>query len=306
VSFSKIAFSQSSETITIARTINRDAASDILPTFLGGNDYVLVRSHGCWCAKLANPFQPSLGGPTIVDELDQICKEWATAGTCLHTQGGSCHQYKGSHFLEMNVTTNGENEVFDFDCEGIANGDDCLQDACKIHGHFATEIQDYLQVNEDKEAISTDQQFCVSGQTGGHTSGHTGGSQVQMEKWCVGDAPNVFLVNAPGLTTEATTTTTTAAPTTTTTTTAAPLPCASDPCQNSGVCSDSADFLSFTCDCSAIDFTGSVCETPIPCARAGICHNSGVCSNSQDFLSYSCDCSQIDFAGDNRMLNMLE
>ena len=186
--FSSYVYSQSTETITIARTINRDAASDILPVFLGATDYVLIRSHGCWCAKLANPFQPNLGGPKVVDELDQICKEWAAAGTCLHAQGGSCHQYKGSHFLEMNITKNAENKVVDYDCEGIVNGDECLQDMCKIHGHFSSEIYDFLEDNDGHEAISTDQQFCENG------------VKIEMQKWCVGEAPHVYLVNEdPGV-----------------------------------------------------------------------------------------------------------
>jgi len=123
----------------------------------------------------------------VVDELDRICKEWAVAGTCLHTQGGSCHQYKGKQFLEMNVTKNQEDEVLEFDCEGVVNGDDCLEDTCKIHGHFATKLYVHLHENDEAKVINTDQQFCVEG-----TQVQT---QLQAEKWCVGSAPDVFLVN---------------------------------------------------------------------------------------------------------------
>ena len=62
------------------------------------------------------------------------------------------------------------------------------------------------------------------------------------------------------------------------------------------MCLNSQDFLSFTCDCSGLDFTGSVCEIPIPCASSP-CQNGGVCSNSQDFTAFSCDCAGTGFQG---------
>ena len=79
-----------------------------------------------------------------------------------------------------------------------------------------------------------------------------------------------------------------------------PIPCLipSNPCQNSGTCSNTADFLSYSCDCiTAIDafsdvaWTGPVCEIAIPCVNLNNpCQNSAPCSNSADFLTANCDC----------------
>ena len=48
--------------------------------------------------------------------------------------------------------------------------------------------------------------------------------------------------------------------------------------------------LSYSCDC-AFEFTGVVCETPIPCLKeTNLCLNSGVCENSEDYTSHTCSC----------------
>ena len=108
--------------------------------------------------------------------------------------------------------------------------------------NFSSELYDYLDNNEDHEVIKTDQQICENG------------VQIQMQKWCVGDAPYVHLVNDPGTTSA----------TTTIATTAAPLPCDSNPCQNSGFCENSVGQIDeFNCVCDGTGFTGAVCEIPI-------------------------------------------
>ena len=58
-----------------------------------------------------------------------------------------------------------------------------------------------------------------------------------------------------------------------------------EPCFNNGSCSNSMDFLSYTCDCG-IDFTGDYCETRIPCSLDP-CLNEGVCVDSADFIGWS-------------------
>lgn len=59
------------------------------------NNTVLANSllsHGCWCAKL-DPSQDVgiLGGPTPIDDLDDLCKKWFMCRHCNdHLFGGSC------------------------------------------------------------------------------------------------------------------------------------------------------------------------------------------------------------------------
>jgi len=72
-------------------------------------------------------------------------------------------------------------------------------------------------------------------------------------------------------------------------------PCDSNPCENNGACNvvedaDADNGLSYSCDC-AFEFTGVVCETPIPClTQTNLCLNSGVCENSEDYTSHTCAC----------------
>ena len=71
--------------------------------------------------------------------------------------------------------------------------------------------------------------------------------------------------------------------------------CLSNPCQNNGTCTDSADYLSYTCDCiwDGPDklYTGVNCEThvPAPCASTP-CQNNGTCENINNFSDFECDC----------------
>jgi len=61
--------------------------------------------------------------------------------------------------------------------------------------------------------------------------------------------------------------------------------CASAPCQNGGTCVDGSE--SFTCQCPA-GFTGILCETDVDDCASMPCQNGGTCTDSAD--GYSCDC----------------
>ncbi|KAK6195701.1 hypothetical protein SNE40_001073 [Patella caerulea] len=68
--------------------------------------------------------------------------------------------------------------------------------------------------------------------------------------------------------------------------------CNSDPCQNSGTCTQDGD--SFTCNC-ADGFTGETCETPVNACNSNPCLNSGTCT--QDGNGFTCNCAD-GFTGD--------
>ena len=88
------------------------------------------------------------------------------------------------------------------------------------------------------------------------------------------------------------------------------------------------DYSDFTCNCTS-SFTGTLCETPIPCetdpnpclhesschnsadflsfeciypCTSGPCLNNGTCENSEDFQDYACHCDYPDedhYTGEN-------
>ena len=53
---------------------------------------------------------------------------------------------------------------------------------------------------------------------------------------------------------------------------------AAEPCLNGGVCVNSEDYTSFSCQC-ADTFTGSNCEAELVCSANDPCLNEAVCSD---------------------------
>ena len=79
--FLKLINSQNTTKIQSSLT---SSANELFEIFI--NDAVFkenLLSHGCWCSKL-NPdiVQVGLGGYQAVDDLDQICKDWAGLRHC--------------------------------------------------------------------------------------------------------------------------------------------------------------------------------------------------------------------------------
>ena len=73
------------------------------------------------------------------------------------------------------------------------------------------------------------------------------------------------------------------------------LPCALEPCQNDGTCTDNGDDT-YTCTCAST-FYGDNCESQSLCELNEPCAN-GDCTDSEDYSSYSCDCT-VGWEGDN-------
>ena len=152
------------------------AASEILNNFIPDFNFVNdVLNHGCWCAKL-NPEtnKAFLGGRTVIDELDEICKNWANARKC--TQG-----IYGGEDLELNLNNsraqhyyttdedsglqygicefNGAGDVYEIDFTSSAgysedtkfcsDDDLCLKKTCEIDVWFLHEITQWKEQNPD-------------------------------------------------------------------------------------------------------------------------------------------------------------
>ena len=71
----------------------QESVTEMASLFLSDSTFAAqLFNHGCWCAKIADqgPSSASLGGNQPVDELDQICKDWARARRCSRVDGSSC------------------------------------------------------------------------------------------------------------------------------------------------------------------------------------------------------------------------
>merc|ERR1712176_458026 len=74
-----------------------------------------------------------LGGPTTVDELDKICKDWAKARRCSRKNNCSGQDINGFYVVEGQ-------ECLDFDS--------CLIETCKIDMHFKDLVEGWIASNE--------------------------------------------------------------------------------------------------------------------------------------------------------------
>ena len=90
-----------------------------------------IFNHGCWCSKLVHHSKSGLGGRDFIDDLDELCKNWAKARRCLRYSAQSCentHVEALSKFYEID-----ENSC-------VENDDLCLSEACKIDLFYISEI----------------------------------------------------------------------------------------------------------------------------------------------------------------------
>jgi len=188
---------------TLAGTINAkslqsinhsftSAGRDLLAVTLTSNDLANVLSHGCWCQKLdPNSDHDFLGGHSAVDDLDAICKQWFTARRCNENhEGGSCVDYNQSNnsgFYQINGEKCSKND-----------NNDCEQDTCKIDMEYASRVKNFLNTAGNWNSVTPND--CPVNHNG----------MAGVTKYCVGDAPNVYLSNE-----KPEETTTTEAPTTT-------------------------------------------------------------------------------------------
>jgi len=117
----------------------RDSVQELASLFIQDASFASqVFSHGCWCAKLSDPSSVNLGGNAPVDELDQICKDWARARRCSRTNGASCEfaSYDSSYELERE---NGNALCPDSDA--------CMAETCQIDVQFISLINDWRNAN---------------------------------------------------------------------------------------------------------------------------------------------------------------
>merc|ERR1712036_171379 len=111
----------------------RTYTSSILSEWLLFDGVDEVMEHGCRCAKLdaSNPFQEHLGGSTVVDELDEICRDWLRARNCNdNLVGGSCESDRESMRTGAYTMSIVESD-YDASTCGFTTAD-CEADTCEI------------------------------------------------------------------------------------------------------------------------------------------------------------------------------
>ena len=106
-------------------------------------------NHGCWCAKIANqgPTSAGLGGNQPVDQLDQICKDWARARRCSRTDavlsdGSSCESADITSTYEIDLSRLSPNN-----CVDPNPSESCLSKTCQIDFSFISAIEAWRNSN---------------------------------------------------------------------------------------------------------------------------------------------------------------
>ena len=151
---SKLAFSLSvglttafkQETIAISYKLQNAAPEfasimfDLFPEFQEE-----LFKHGCWCAKLASLEPIGLGGNKPVDELDQICKDWARARRCTKQDGASCEFQDNSGTYAVAYDSDDPSGIYRrYYCPDV---DSCLSETCQIDSFYLKQIISWRSIN---------------------------------------------------------------------------------------------------------------------------------------------------------------
>jgi hypothetical protein len=115
----------------------QNSASEMAAIFISDASFAAsLFNHGCWCAKLTNQASNNLGGNQPVDELDQICKDWARARRCSRATGSSCEFADFTSTYEIETSS-----------QRCIDSDTCLSETCQIDYHFISEINSWRSAN---------------------------------------------------------------------------------------------------------------------------------------------------------------
>ena len=117
----------------------QESVTEMASLFLSDSTFAAqVFNHGCWCAKIADqgPTSASLGGNQPVDELDQICKDWARARRCSRVDGSSCESADFTSTYEIEISP-----------QSCVDSDACLSETCQIDFSFISAIEAWRNAN---------------------------------------------------------------------------------------------------------------------------------------------------------------
>lgn len=146
--------------------LNDEIVGDVPVNFLDN-----VFSHGCWCSRLGGQTENIGGKP--VDELDQVCSDWARARKCIRMSGGTCFDQKMKddnyqlfrkydmcpfNFGGRQQEKSGNFVYEEFSCGNeinqINSDNLCNRDLCLIDKHYVTLIKEQLILDTNSDIIS--------------------------------------------------------------------------------------------------------------------------------------------------------
>jgi hypothetical protein len=117
----------------------QESVTEMASLFLSDSTFAAqLFNHGCWCAKIADqgPTSATLGGNQPVDELDQICKDWARARRCSRAAGSSCESADFTSTYEIELSP-----------QSCVDSDACLSETCQIDFSFVSAIEAWRNSN---------------------------------------------------------------------------------------------------------------------------------------------------------------
>lgn len=190
--------------IDIIQNINT-AAPTILSEIISDTQlYNKIINHVCWCSKInPNREKLNLGGSTVVDYLDGICKSWFDARHCNDgLPGGVCQAdttlNPGTDVYQL-INHAGKNRMY---CNTRKKKyTPCQISSCQIDHHFSNLILDHIQKDMNQifnnfPVPETDTSTCPS-QKSIHPNINTSRNYLNSKskkRICVGQAPNLDIL----------------------------------------------------------------------------------------------------------------
>jgi len=163
--------------------VNPGMALDTMESFNKNINAKAIKNHGCHCAKYSRT--DNIGG-LPVDELDSACLDWNKKLRCVTLEGGACENGIEFTSFPIQLQPNGKlSEDAIFACAFA--GDKCAQAVCKIAYDWGMQLWDSVGKNgpgsyKYKEYVNAQ---CMPE------------APVPSEKVCVGEAPDVLIVEKP-------------------------------------------------------------------------------------------------------------
>jgi len=139
------------------------------------SEVIDTSTHGCYCSV------DRLKGSVVVDQIDEICRNWLYARFCLMKRGGACRNL--GRTVNYSITSG----VCDSQLNDSDPQEHCRASACAIDLHFTQQIlakeDTFIQKNDDT---------CQGG-INGPPSGD--GHGIVVKDSCCGTAPDVYSYN---------------------------------------------------------------------------------------------------------------
>ena len=120
------------------------AAETLLKRHVDASFTAELLKHGCWCAKFDSTSDLKvLGGNKVVDELDQLCKDWAKTRRCGKNPSESCELFGKNDNYQLSSGDTG----YSTGSLLCPDSDACLKETCEVDVWFLNEIEGFRLAN---------------------------------------------------------------------------------------------------------------------------------------------------------------